>query len=202
MTDKRFKLADHLLSTKPWDLFAMVEMGTDRIHHGFWKDMDPEHRKHVPGGPYEDAILDYHVHVDGLLANLLRHADDETAVLVVSDHGAKRMDGGIRINEWLRQEGLLGLEREPEGRSSTRDCGIDWSRTKVWAEGGYYSRVFLNVEGREPERDDPRGRLRALPRRAGARASARSRTSRAARSRRRCSGPRTSTPRSRASRPT
>ena len=150
MTDKRFKLADHLLSTKPWDLFAMVEMGTDRIHHGFWKDMDPAHRKHVPGGPYEKAILDYHVHVDGLLANLLRHADDETAVLVVSDHGAKRMDGGVRINEWLRREGLLGLQREPEGRSSTRDCGIDWSRTKVWAEGGYYSRVFLNVEGREP----------------------------------------------------
>ena len=151
MTDKRFALADHFLSTKPWELFAMVEMGTDRIHHGFWKDMDAAHRKHVPGGAYEQAILDYHIHVDGLLANLLRHADDETAVLVVSDHGAKRMDGGIRINEWLRQEGLLELQREPEGRSSTRDCGIDWSRTKVWAEGGYYSRVFLNVEGREPE---------------------------------------------------
>jgi predicted AlkP superfamily phosphohydrolase/phosphomutase len=151
MTDKRFTLADHLLSTKPWDLFAMVEMGTDRIHHGFWKDMDPQHRKHVPGGPYEQAILDYHVHLDGLLARLLRHADDETAVLVVSDHGAKRMEGGVRINEWLRQEGLLALQREPEGRSSTRDCGIDWSRTKVWAEGGYYSRVFLNVAGREPD---------------------------------------------------
>jgi predicted AlkP superfamily phosphohydrolase/phosphomutase len=151
MTDKRFKLAEHFLSTKPWDLFAMVEMGTDRIHHGFWKDMDPAHRKHVPGGAYEKAILDYHIHVDGLVANLLRHADDETAVLVVSDHGAKRMDGGIRINEWLRREGLLALQREPEGRSSTRDCGIDWSRTRVWAEGGYYSRVFLNVEGREPE---------------------------------------------------
>ena len=151
MTDRRFKLADHFLSTKPWELFAMVEMGTDRIHHGFWKDMDPAHRKHVPDGAHERAILDYHVHVDSLLGDLLRHADDETAVLVVSDHGAKRMDGGIRINEWLRQEGLLSLQREPEDRSSTRDCGIDWPRTRVWAEGGYYSRVFLNVEGREPE---------------------------------------------------
>ena len=174
MTDRRFKLADHLLSTKPWELFAMVEMGTDRIHHGFWKDMDPAHRKHVPGGIYERAILDYHIHVDGLLAKLLRHADDETAVLVVSDHGAKRMDGGVRINEWLRGEGLLGLEREPTGRSSTRDCGIDWSRTKVWAEGGYYSRVFLNVEGREPQgtipaadyerfRDELAARIAAIP---------------------------------------
>ena len=53
MTDKRFALADHLLATKPWELFAMVEMGPDRMHHGFWKDMDPQHRKHEPGGPYE-----------------------------------------------------------------------------------------------------------------------------------------------------
>lgn len=27
---------------------------------------------------------------------------------------------------------------------------MDWSKTKVWSEGGYYARVFLNVEGREP----------------------------------------------------
>ena len=51
MTDKRFLLAEHLLETRPWQLFAMVEMGHDRIHHGFWKYMDPEHRKHEPGQP-------------------------------------------------------------------------------------------------------------------------------------------------------
>ena len=151
MTDRRFALAEHLLATKPWELFAMVEMGHDRMHHGFWKDMDPEHRKHVPGGPYENAILDYHRHVDGLIGRLLEHADDETAILVVSDHGAKRMDGGIRINEWLRSEGLLKTLREPEERTSLADVGIDWSGTTAWGEGGYYSRVFLNVRGREPE---------------------------------------------------
>ena len=26
----------------------------------------------------------------------------------------------------------------------------DWSKTVAWAWGGYYSRVFLNVKGREP----------------------------------------------------
>ena len=93
----------------------MVEMGTDRIHHGFWKYMDAEHRKHEPGNRFENAILDYHVHVDGLIGGLLAHADDETVVLVVSDHGAKRMDGGIRINEWLRREGLPRARREPDG---------------------------------------------------------------------------------------
>ncbi|MGH3103691.1 MAG: alkaline phosphatase family protein [Gaiellaceae bacterium] len=151
MTDRRFRLAEHLLTTKPWELFVMVEMGPDRMHHGFWKDMDPEHRKHEAGGPYESAILDYHRHVDGLIGRLLQHADEDTAVLVVSDHGAKRMDGGIRVNEWLRREGLLGTLREPEERTSLAAVGIDWSRTVAWGEGGYYSRVFMNVRGREPE---------------------------------------------------
>jgi predicted AlkP superfamily phosphohydrolase/phosphomutase len=174
MTDRRFALAEHLLETKPWELFAMVEMGPDRMHHGFWKDMDPEHRKHVPGGRFESAILDYHVHLDGLLAKLLAHANGDTAVLVVSDHGAKRMDGGIRVNEWLRREGLLATAREPEGTERLADVGVDWGNTTAWGDGGYYARIFLNVRGREPEgtvapedyervRDDLARRLGEIP---------------------------------------
>jgi predicted AlkP superfamily phosphohydrolase/phosphomutase len=153
MTNRRFALAEHLLATKPWDLFAMVEMGTDRIHHGFWKFMDPEHRKYVPGNPYENAILDYYRHVDGLVARLLEYADEETTVLVVSDHGAKRLDGGIRINEWLRREGYLATLDAPNGGGPTSldNLGVDWSKTVAWGEGGYYSRIFFNVKGREPE---------------------------------------------------
>ncbi len=151
MTDRRFALAEHLLETRPWELFVMVEMGPDRMHHGFWKFMDPEHRRYEPGNPYENAILDYHRHVDGLIARLLEHADENTVVLLVSDHGAKRMDGGIRINEWLRREGLLTTLREPTELCSLRDVGIDWSKTTAWSEGGYYARIFMNVRGREPE---------------------------------------------------
>jgi predicted AlkP superfamily phosphohydrolase/phosphomutase len=32
--------------------------------------------------------------------------EDDTAVLVVSDHGAQRLDGGFCVNEWLYREGL------------------------------------------------------------------------------------------------
>ncbi len=151
MTARRFRLADHLLGSRPWQLFAMVEMGHDRMHHGFWKYMDAQHRKHVPGNPFERAILDYYRYVDGLIEGLLRHADDDTLVLVVSDHGAKRLEGGIRVNEWLRREGLLATLREPETVCLPRDVGVDWSRTVAWGDGGYYARIFLNVQGREPE---------------------------------------------------
>jgi predicted AlkP superfamily phosphohydrolase/phosphomutase len=151
MTDRRFKLADHLLATRPWDLFVMVEIGLDRIHHAFWKFMDPTHRKHVPGSPYEHAVVEYLEHVDGLVARLLTHADDETAILIVSDHGAKRLDGGIRVNEWLRREGYLVTAEHADEVVRIVDADVDWSRTRAWGEGGYYGRIFLNVRGREPE---------------------------------------------------
>jgi predicted AlkP superfamily phosphohydrolase/phosphomutase len=178
MTDRRFALAEHLLATKPWSFFVMVEMGPDRMHHGFWKFMDAEHRKHEPGSPHEHAILEYHKHLDGLIARLLVRADDETVVFVVSDHGAKRLDGGIRVNEWLRREGLLATLKEPEGVASLRDVGVDWPKTVAWGEGGYYARVFMNVKDREPEgvvepdeyeavRDDLARRLAAIPDDAG-----------------------------------
>ena len=151
MTEKRFRVAEHLLETRPWDLFFMVEMGTDRIHHGFWRFFDPEHRLYEAGNPYEAAALEYYRGLDQKLARLLGFAGEDTAVLVVSDHGAKRMDGGVCVNEWLRQEGYLALKEEPAGPTRLSPDMIDWGRTTAWGEGGYYCRLFLNVAGREPE---------------------------------------------------
>jgi predicted AlkP superfamily phosphohydrolase/phosphomutase len=151
MTEKRFRVAEHLLESKPWDLFFMVEMGTDRLHHGFWRFTDPEHRLHEPGNRFEGAMLDYYRALDAKIARLLRFADDDTAVLIVSDHGAKRIDGGICVNEWLRREGYLALREEPAEAKPLKPDMVDWSRTTAWGEGGYYCRISLNVAGREPQ---------------------------------------------------
>jgi predicted AlkP superfamily phosphohydrolase/phosphomutase len=173
MTARRFQVAERLLETRPWDLFFMVEMGTDRIHHGFWRFTDPEHRLYEPGNAYEDAMLDYYRRLDAKMARLLERIDEDTAVLVVSDHGAKRIDGGICVNEWLRREGYLTLKEEPAEPTALRPDMVDWSRTVAWGEGGYYCRLFVNVAGREPEgtvapedyervRDELKAKLEAL----------------------------------------
>jgi predicted AlkP superfamily phosphohydrolase/phosphomutase len=151
MTEKRFQVAEHLLETRPWDLFFMVEMGTDRIHHAFWRFLDPKHRLYEPGNPLEPAMLGYYKELDAKIARLLRFADEDTAVLVVSDHGAKRIDGGICVNEWLWREGHLALKEEPSEPTRLTPDMVDWPRTTAWGEGGYYCRLFLNVEGREPQ---------------------------------------------------
>lgn len=150
MTDRRFKLVRHLMDAKPWDFFMFVEMGTDRIHHGLWKYMDPQHRKHPGPTPFLHSIREYYRYLDGQIASLLSRVGDETTVMIVSDHGAKRMDGGICINDWLIREGYLVLKSRPEGIVNLNQCEIDWERTRAWGAGGYYARVFLNVRGREP----------------------------------------------------
>ncbi len=151
MTDKRFALVDYLMDVKPWDFFMFVEMGTDRIHHGLWQYWDKTHRKYEPGNRYEDAIRQYYIHLDGLIGNLLDKLDDDTVVFVVSDHGVKKMDGGICFNEWLIREGYLTLLEEPQGIVTLDKANVDWSRTIAWGDGGYYGRLFFNVRGREPE---------------------------------------------------
>ncbi len=176
MTERRFTVVKHMLKEKPWDFFMFVEMGTDRIHHAFWKYHDPLHPKHEPGNKYLQSIREYYHYVDRGIGEMLALLPEETVVIVVSDHGAKRMDGGLCINEWLRREGLLVLKEDPPVGTLTtfEKAQVDWPKTRVWSSGGYYARIFMNVQGREPqgvipqadyerERDALIKRLEAIP---------------------------------------
>jgi predicted AlkP superfamily phosphohydrolase/phosphomutase len=132
-------------------LFLFVEMGTDRIHHGFWSMMDPQHFRYAAGNPFEHAIHDYYVYLDTEIGTLLDKVGDDTVVVVVSDHGAQRMDGGFCVNEWLQDKRLLTVASKPPGIVPLHQCQVDWAHTVAWGDGGYYARIFLNVEGREPQ---------------------------------------------------
>ena len=173
MTEQRFALARYLVSSRPWDFFMMVEMGPDRIHHAFWKFFDSSHRKYEKGNRFEHSMRDYYRFLDSQIAELLPLLGNETSIFVVSDHGAKKMEGGICINEWLLQEGYLCLAEPVKGPTPITKARINWSKTKVWGEGGYYSRIFLNVRGRESKgvipakeyeavRDEIREKLEAM----------------------------------------
>ncbi len=151
MTRKRFKAFRHFIAKDEFDFAMMVEMGVDRIHHGFWRFMDKNHRLYEPGNPYENAIHDYYVEVDAEIGSVIEALGPETGVMIVSDHGAKGMVGAICINEWLMKNGLLTLKETPTEPVRMKNSMIDWGKTKVWGEGGYYSRIFFNVKGREPQ---------------------------------------------------
>lgn len=151
MTQKRFKIVRNFIKTKEWDFFMMVEMGPDRIQHAFWKYFDETHPKYQPNSEYKNAIYEYYKYIDKEIGETLSLVDGDTLVMVVSDHGAKKMDGGIRINQWLINNGYLKLVKYPTEATPFNKLEIDWENTTAWGEGGYYGRLFMNVKDREPK---------------------------------------------------
>jgi predicted AlkP superfamily phosphohydrolase/phosphomutase len=151
MTRRRFALARHLRDTRDWGFFMLVEMGTDRLHHALWRFWDPHHPDYEPDTAYGRAFRDYYRYLDGEVGSLIEGLDEGTA-----------MYGGIQVNEWLIKEGYLSLLERPSEPTPIGRCAVDWANTRVWADGGYYSRVFLNVAGREPQGTVPPEQYEAL----------------------------------------
>ena len=145
MTDIHFETVYYLLTEKDWQYFQFVEIGLDRVHHAFWKD-----RKRV---------VEYYKILDKKIGRLLSLIDlDEVGVAIVSDHGAQEMEGVVAVNQLLIEEGLLSVEGDVKPGTRLKDVQVRWEDTIAWAWGGYYSRVFVNLKGREKKgivRNDP-----------------------------------------------
>jgi predicted AlkP superfamily phosphohydrolase/phosphomutase len=122
----------HYLRKKyPSDFTMVVYTATDQVQHHFWHYMDPQHDKYDAKGAerYRNAIRDVYVHVDGLIKSLLEGVDDDTVVIIMSDHGFGPVSNvRIRLNQALEHRGLLAFEHEgASGRGFRRLAG--------WADG-------------------------------------------------------------------
>ena len=148
---KQWDVVRSLLTEQPWDYFHFVDIGLDRIQRGFWNFFDPKHAQLAPGNPYHDVIPEYYRWLDEQVGSILELLDNETILLVVSDHGTQRLDGGFAINEWLIREGLLVLNEYPKELTPFEELDVNWSKTRVWSEGVHHARVFFNVQGRDPQ---------------------------------------------------
>lgn len=151
MTQRRFDLAIHMLNEEPRDFFMLHEIGLDRIHHAFWNHFDATHPRYVANSPFASVVQRYHRFLDRQIERIVADVASDSAVFIVSDHGSRPMEGGVFLNDWLRREGLLVLREKPQAGTRFTPDLVDWSRTRVWAEGGYYGRIFFNIAGREPE---------------------------------------------------
>ncbi len=161
MTRTRLEVAKYLASRKQWDFFIMHEIGFDRLHHAFWKYFDPSHPKYVRGNKYEHIAEEYYEMFDRGLGELLGTFPRDAVTFVLSDHGSKGMKGGFCVNQWLEEEGYLKFRAKPAPATDLDKADIDWGKTKAWGWGGYYARIFFNVEGREPKGVVPRAALDA-----------------------------------------
>ena len=148
MTESHHKVVNEMIRKKNWDLFIYMEIGLDRIQHAFWKYMDKNHVRYTPHEKYSNAIIRYYKKLDEILGDIIRYSPNSD-ILIVSDHGAKKMDGAFAINDWLIEKGYLKIKSDVKPGTRFEDVNVDWNDSIAWGWGGYYARIFLNIKGRE-----------------------------------------------------
>ena len=94
------------------DVLICVFTVLDRLQHFLWADMDERHPEHDPSAPreYVEAIGAAYRQLDGIVLRALEAADDETLIVVLSDHGFEAVARTFYVNAWLVERGLLVLK--------------------------------------------------------------------------------------------
>ncbi|MEW6227939.1 MAG: alkaline phosphatase family protein [Bacillota bacterium] len=154
------KAADQLLASPGWDLFITQWHGIDHIDHSYLSCFDPASPLHEDG---VRMVRETYRLADQLVGSLLKYVDEDTLLVITSDHGHTAVhDQGLDENALLEQNGYLAFEEEPSvksehsgDRATSEDRihgynptgrAIDWSRTKAAViHDGF---LFINLKGR------------------------------------------------------
>lgn len=99
------------------DFLAVYFAGVDVVGHRFWLYMEPEKFNAVVEPlqieQYKDVLRHYYVFVDEMIGEYLSLVDEDTCVVVVSDHGmsasqrALDFSGGIASGEHTDEDGII-----------------------------------------------------------------------------------------------
>ena len=133
-------------------LFFMLFDTPDRVQHMLWRFRDREHPGFEPDlwPALATRIEEHYRRCDRLLDAVLEKVDEDTLLIVLSDHGFGTFRRAFDTNTWLWQNGLLALK---DGRKPTAEkpceafAGVDWSKTSAYAVG--LGGIYLNFKGRE-----------------------------------------------------
>jgi predicted AlkP superfamily phosphohydrolase/phosphomutase len=130
----------------PKGLCVCVFDTTDRVQHMFWRYVEANHPARKQPDTPPDVIATLYERVDSLVGRVMNEMNEDSLLMVVSDHGFKNFARGVNLNSWLHQNGYLALK---EGKRESGDWfrDVDWSRTRAYTMG--LNGLYLNIQGRE-----------------------------------------------------
>ena len=129
----------------------------DQTSHVMWRAMDPDHPAHdsIADRPYQNVIEDLYVEADKIVGETLERIDDNTTLIVMSDHGFVSWRRAFNLNTWLKENGYLALKDPSRQGESEFFLNVDWSRTQAYALG--LNGLYINLRGREAVGTVPAG---------------------------------------------
>lgn len=138
ITDDTAEISLYLLQEERWNFFITVFMGMDRIHHFFWRHVDEAHPKYKES-KYSKFVKDFYIKTDKIINDFLNSVEEDTLVMVISDHGFCPIHKEIIVNNYLEELGFLKI----------KNGKIDLEKSKAVSYG--YGDIWLNMKGREPK---------------------------------------------------
>lgn len=146
----------HLLATRPVDVVMAVVTEIDRVCHHYWHFSDPCHPRHEAPPrdrrEWTDAIRDTYVAVDEMFGEVLELIDEETTVMLVSDHGFGQGHSHIGLNVLLEQAGLLATRPGPGAHAEwfcANGRAVDFTRTRAYMPTPGSYAINFNIAGRQ-----------------------------------------------------
>jgi len=121
----------------------------DQLSHVFWRAIDPQHPLYTPelGEKYGHVIRDLYVEADRIFGNVLNRIDNETLMMIVSDHGFTSFRWGVNLNTILLKHGFISLKDPAKQGELELFQNVDWRRTKAYNLG--INAIYINLKGRE-----------------------------------------------------
>jgi len=138
---------EHLLKDFDEGLLFYYFSGIDQISHMFWRYMDPEHPGYEADQDLKDGIRTMYQQMDEVVAEILKKLDDDTTLIILSDHGFAPFYRQVNLNSWLHDRGYVKFIRpKPQGPQPFFQ-NVNWRGTTAYALG--LNGVYINLEGRE-----------------------------------------------------
>ena len=121
----------------------------DQCQHAMWRCMDPSHPAYDASAdaPFADYLENLYIKFDAVLGEAMAAVDDNTTLLVLSDHGFAPYYRQFHLNRWLYDEGYLVLKPGVRPEQVEWLVGVDWSRTRAYGLG--INALYVNLKGRE-----------------------------------------------------
>ncbi len=142
---EELRMLDYGLRNFHQGLFFFYLGRLDQLSHMFWRTMDPQHPTYRENSSHAEVILDGYVEMDKVLGQVLEKSDDQTTLLVMSDHGFAPFYRSFHLNSWLKEQGYISLIDFSEGGMLRN---VDWSQSRAYGFG--FNGLYVNLYGREP----------------------------------------------------
>ncbi len=123
--------------------FASVDQGSHMLYHY----ADTEHPMHEPDELLRNGIRTLYEEMDEALGRVLEVVDDDTTLIVMSDHGFAPFYWGVNLNTWLYEQGYLALKDPSQKGRYPLFVNVDWSQTRAYAFG--VGGLYVNQRGRD-----------------------------------------------------